>query len=121
MSELAINDINEQPTSEITPRNFKMATKDKKSQLLRSLAEQVVDKYILDCEKVASILDKVHMAEVKDKETKHKNADARFKCKFLDVTRRTDMMVRERESMKLPMVYHLSQSWHTQKKNQEKR
>ena len=120
MSELGINDINEQPASEIIPCNFKMATKDKKRQLLRSLAEQVVNKYILGCEKVASILDKVHMAEVKDKETKNKNADARFKCKFpgCDKTYKYDG---KRESMKLPMVYHLSQSYGAHRKKIKKR
>lgn len=82
MNELGMDDITGQPASDFIPPNFDKASKDEKRQLLKSLAEQVVNKYILGSEKVASLLEKVHMVEVQDEERKKKNADARFKCKF---------------------------------------
>jgi hypothetical protein len=82
MNELGMDDINAEPTSEVIPSNLKLASKDEKLRFLKSLAERVVNKYILGSEKVASLLEKVHMAETEDKERKNRDADARFKCRF---------------------------------------
>jgi hypothetical protein len=63
MNELGIEDISQEPSSDIIPPNLKAASKDDKKQFLKSLAGKVVNKYILSSEKITLLLDKVHAAE----------------------------------------------------------
>ncbi len=79
MNELGIDDINGEPSSNTIPPNLKTASKDDKRLFLKSLAASVVDRYILGSEKIALLLEKVHMAESEEKS----NADCgRYKCRF---------------------------------------
>lgn len=76
-----MDDINEQPVTDVIPSDLNMVSKNEQLKFLKSLAERVVNKYILGSEKVASLLDKVHLAEIEDSEKKKRNPDARFKCR----------------------------------------
>ena len=81
MNELGISNIDGQPSSHVIPENLKTASRDEKRKFLMSLAERVVDHYILGSEKVSSLLQKVHMAE-DEEEKKSKDLNARFQCRF---------------------------------------
>ena len=82
MNELGIEDISQEPSSDIIPPNLKAASKDDKRQFLKSLAGKVVNKYILSSEKITLLLDKVYAAESEEIKKKKSDCSTRFKCRF---------------------------------------
>lgn len=82
MRELNIKEVDSHPGSDVLPTNLCSAPRMEKQQFLKSLAERLVDKYILNKERVVALLDKVQMAEKEEKERMNTSEGARFKCRF---------------------------------------
>ena len=81
MTELKLTEIDGHPSSDVLPTKLLSAPRKEKQQFLKLLATRVVNKYILDEEKVAALLDKVQMAEKQEKKM-NASEGVRFQCKF---------------------------------------
>ena len=82
MTELCIKEIDDHPSPDILPTSLCSASRDEKQQFLKSLASKVVDKYMLDEEKVTTLLDKVKNAEKEERERIKASQGGRFLCQF---------------------------------------
>lgn len=86
MTELNIKEVDGHPSPDILPTNLSSASKKEKLHFLKLLATKVVDKYVLDEQKVTALLNKVQMAAVEEKEKMNTEDGRRFKCRFEDLS-----------------------------------
>lgn len=83
MQVLEIDDLNAIPPESILPRESKEYAVPRKKELLRNIASQVVDKFVLQKDKIDRLLNKVlTVEEIENVRQQDQTEDGRFKCRF---------------------------------------